>query len=503
MSFLLYPSRERAVFPDGKPLLWRLGDYVAVYQRPEFGTTGALLARRVDADGTEHEDVLIHQLPTSAALAKSSASVFEEEWRRATRLSHPNILRTLDRWLDTPPEPESGAPRPLFFQLVTEAVAGEMLSSTLVALEAKGERMPVPLALWVAAQVAHALHAAHEATDAQGKNLGVLHRDVAPAHVLLTYDGGVKLSGFGIAHTAVRLMSGPIFKHVGSQPPEAQRKGGGQVQVDRRADVYGLGVTLYEALTGVDPFRRPLDYDSLKAAMSGDAPPPSHHRPELPATVDALVMRAMAPRPEDRYATAAELARALEALRTAFTPADGREELSAFLRDVFREERIRARTRVPSLSDLLARAAAEADAERARQSPPPASTREVQGVPTPPVPPTRFVSHPRRMLLYGGFLLFILMGVLANVAKTRERFVEEVSAVARSGQARAVSCLAGARERVRVLLQLDGTGHAEAKVEGPLAGTVAGRCIEEALTGLPWPHKRGWPVTVEVALDGV
>ncbi|MFP2909913.1 protein kinase domain-containing protein, partial [Pyxidicoccus sp. 3LFB2] len=153
--------------------------------------------------------------------------------------------------------------------------------------------------------MAHGLHAAHEATDAEGRPLEVLHRDVAPAHVLLGYDGGVKLCGFGITSTAVRLLGGPIFKHVGAQPPEAQRKGSGLV--DRRADVYALGVTLYEALTGVDPFRRPLDYDSLKAAMSADAPPPSQHRPELGPTVDAVVMRAMAPKAADRYPTALEL----------------------------------------------------------------------------------------------------------------------------------------------------------------------------------------------------
>jgi len=334
LSFLLYPTRECAVFQDGPPLLWQLGPYVGVFQRPELGTTGALLARRVAEDGSEHGDVLIHQLPTGSAPTQGAVEVFYDEWRRATLLFHPNILRTLDSWLGTPPGAEDGAPLPLFFQLVTEYVPGETLSTVLAMLAAKGEHLPVTLALSVAAQLAHGLHAAHEATDEEGRPLDVMHRDVAPAYVLLGYDGGVKLSGFGIARTAVRLMSGPIFKHVGSQPPEAHRKGGGLV--DRRADVYGLGVTLYEALTGVDPFRRPLDYDSLQAAMSGDAPPPSDHRPELPPEVDAVVMRAMAPKAGDRYATAAELAQALEQLRaTLAPPGDGSEELAAFLRELF------------------------------------------------------------------------------------------------------------------------------------------------------------------------
>ncbi|MCY1017135.1 serine/threonine-protein kinase [Pyxidicoccus sp. MSG2] len=494
MSFLLYPSRERTVFQDGAPLLWQLGPYVALFQRPELGTTGALLARRVEEDGSEHGDVLIHQLPAGSARTQDAADVFHEEWRLATLLSHPNILRTLNTWLDT----QEGAPRPLFFQLVTEYVPGETLSTVLAALDAKGTRLPMSVALALGAQVAHGLHAAHEATDAEGRPLGVLHRDVAPAHVLLAYDGGVKLSGFGIARTAVRLMSGPIFKHVGSQPPEAQRKGSGQV--DRRADVYGLGVTLYEALTGVDPFRRPLDYDSLKAAMSGDAPPPSRHLPELSPMVDAVVMRAMAPKAEDRYATAAELARALEALRTTLTTVDAREELAAFLRELFGEERIRARTRVPTLEELRGRAAAAA----ALEALPPASEQEPEDAGTPaPGRGTRFVPHSRLMILYGGVLLLIVSAVLTRVAKTRESFVAEVAEVAHAGQVRAVSCLdGGGAERVPVQLTLDGQGRAEAKVAGPLAGTVAARCIEDAMTALPYPHKRGMPVTVEVAASG-
>ncbi|WP_163989809.1 serine/threonine-protein kinase [Pyxidicoccus caerfyrddinensis] len=494
MSFLLYPSRERTVFQDGAPLLWQLGPYVALFQRPELGTTGALLARRVEEDGSEHGDVLIHQLPAGSARTQDAAAVFHEEWRLATLLSHPNILRTQDTWLDT----QDGAPRPLFFQVVTDYVPGETLSTVLAALDAKSARLPMSVALSLVAQVAHGLHAAHEATDAAGKPLGVLHRDVAPAHVLLGYDGGVRLSGFGIARTAVRLMSGPIFKHVGSQPPEAQRKGSGQV--DRRADVYGLGVTLYEALTGVDPFRRPLDYDSLKAAMSGDAPPPSKHLPELSPMVDAVVMRAMAPKAEDRYATAAEFARALEALRTTLTTVDAREELAAFLFELFGEERIRARTRVPTLAELRGRAAAAA----ALEALPPASEQEPEDAVAPaPSRGTRFIPHSRLMILYGGFLLLIVSAVLTRVAKTRESFVAEVTEFAHEGQVRAVSCLGGdGAKRVPVQLTLDGQGRAEAKVAGPLAGTVAARCIEDALTALPYPRKRGMPVTVEVASGG-
>jgi len=499
LSFLLYPTRECTVFQDGPPLLWQLGPYVGVFRRPELGTTGALLARHVAEDGSEHGDVLIHQLPTGSAPTQGAAEVFHDEWRRATLLSHPNILRTLDSWLGTPPGAEDGAPPPLFFQLVTEYVPGETLSTVLAALEAKGEHLPVTLALSVAAQLAHGLHAAHEATDEEGRPLDIMHRDVAPAYVLLGYDGGVKLSGFGIARTAVRLMSGPIFKHVGSQPPEAHRKGGGLV--DRRADVYGLGVTLYEALTGVDPFRRPLDYDSLQAAMSGDAPPPSDHRPELPPEVDAVVMRAMAPKAGDRYATAAELAQALEELRaTLAPPGDGSEELAAFLRELFGEERIRARTRIPTLAELRARAEAAA----ALEALPPVSEQADEDAAPPATAATRFVPRSRMMILYGGLLLLVASAVLSRVAKTRDSFVEEVTEVARSGRTRAATCLSrGVGERVPVQLTLDGQGKAEARVAGPLAGTVAAHCIEEAMAGLSYPRKRGLPVTVEVATDGL
>lgn len=486
MSFLLYPSRERAVFHDGPPLLWQLGAWVALFQRPEHGTTGALLARRVDADGTEHEEVLIHQLPAGSSAREGAPAVFHEEWQRATKLSHPHILRTLDTWLDTPPGAEGDGPRPLFFQLVTEYVPGETLSTVLAALAEKGQQLPIPLALEVAAQVAHGLHAAHEAVDEEGRPLGVLHRDVAPAHVVLAYDGTVKLSGFGIAATAIRLMHGAIFKHVGSQPPEAHRKGGGPV--DRRGDVYGLGVTLYEALTGVDPFRRAVDYDSLKAAMHADAPPPSRHRPELPFAVDAAVMRAMAPRAEDRYASAADFARTLEELRSTYPAADGREALAGFLRELFGEERIRARTQVPALAELKGRARAASALEALPPQEPEAASK------------ARVSS--RRLIIYGGFLMLLLSLVLTSVARGREAFVAEVKEAARGGHARAAACLGGAVGPVPVQLTLDGEGRAAARVQGPQAGTAAARCIEEALAGLPYPKRRGLPVTVEVASGG-
>ncbi|HZI12361.1 MAG TPA: serine/threonine-protein kinase [Myxococcus sp.] len=494
MSFLLYPARERAVPQDGAPLLWELGPYRVLFQRPEHGTTGALLARRTDADGAEGGEVLIHQLPAGSVAREGASALFHEEWRRVTRLAHPNVLRTLDVWLDvTPGGQEAPGPRPLFFQLVTEYVPGETLSTVLAALEGRGSRMPVPLALEVLTQVAHGLHAAHEAVDAEGRPLGVVHRDVAPAHVVLGYDGAVKLGGFGMGSAAVQLMPGPLFKHVGSQPPEVQRKGGGSG--DRRADVYGLGVTLYEALTGVDPFRRAVDFDSLKAAMSADAPPPSHHRPELPAAVDAVVMRAMAPRPEDRYPSAADFARALVELRAAFPLESGREALVGFLRDLFGEERIRARTHLPGMEALLARAAAAAALETF-------SSRE----PEAPAPPAtgirRFVPSSRLLILYAGGLMLLLSMVLSSVARKREAFVAEVAEAARGGHARAAACLERGTGAVPVQLSLDGQGRASARVQGPLAGTVAARCIEEALAGVSYPKQRGLPVRVEVAPGG-
>jgi hypothetical protein len=482
MSFLLYPARERAVPQDGAPLLWRLGPYLVLFQRPEHGTTGALLAR-----SEEGGEVLIHQLPAGSVAREGAAALFHEEWRRVTKLSHPNVLRTLDTWLSTA---EASEPRPLFFQLVTEYVPGETLSTVLAALEARGDRLPVPLALEVLTQVAHALHAAHEAVDEEGRPLGVLHQDVAPAHVVLGYDGSVKLAGFGIGSAAVQLMPGPLFKHVGSQPPEVQRKGGGPG--DRRADVYGLGVTLYEALTGMDPFRRAVDFDSLKAAQSADAPPPSHHRPELTAAVDTVVMRAMAPRPEDRYPSAADFARALVELRAAFPLESGREALAGFLRELFGEERIRARTRLPTLEELRARAAAAAALETL-------AAREPEEAPMPAKGVTRFVPRSRLLMMGGGFLLLIVSMVLASVARRRESFVAEVKEAARNGHARAAACLGSGAGAVPVQLRLDGQGRAAAKVEGPLAGTVVARCIEEALAEVAYPKRRGMPVKVEVA----
>ncbi|MFP2933899.1 hypothetical protein ACLESO_53975, partial [Pyxidicoccus sp. 3LG] len=181
-------------------------------------------------------------------------------------------------------------------------------------------------------------------------------------------------------------------------------------------------------------------------------------------------------------------------------PADARGELAAFLRGLFGEDRIRARSRIPTLPELRARIAAAA----ALEALPPASEQEPEAPVSHPTKGTRFVPHSRLMILVGGALLLLVSAALARVAKSRESFVAEVAEVARSGQARAVSCLGhGSGERVPVQLVPDGNGRAEARVAGPLAGTVTARCIEEAMATLPYPRKRGLlPVTVEVAAAG-
>jgi serine/threonine protein kinase len=216
---------------------------------------------------------------------------FQERFRleavAAARLAHPNVVGTFDTGLD-----DSVA------YIVMELVAGRTLREVL---RDEGP-LPVVKAVAMAAAVADALHYAHEA--------GIVHRDVKPGNILVGHDGRVKVADFGIAKAATDrdlTQSGALL---GTAKYLAPEQVAGQPQ-DRRSDVYGLGVVLYEMLSGRPPFTG--DTDMAVAYQHAHAEPPKLRqlRPDVPRHLENVVLKAMAKAPDQRFATAADLRRAL------------------------------------------------------------------------------------------------------------------------------------------------------------------------------------------------
>jgi eukaryotic-like serine/threonine-protein kinase len=194
------------------------------------------------------------------------------------------------------------------YYLALEYVPGKDLRALADRARARGEPLPVAVAAGIAARVADALDHAHRRRDALGAELRVVHRDVAPANVLLGFDGSVRVIDFGIAQAASARRQHVVLRgKLGYLSPEMVRG----LPVDRRSDVFALGIVLHELLTGARLFTAATELDVLERVRAADVRPPSALRPGLPPALDAIVLQALAREPADRHTWASELRDAL------------------------------------------------------------------------------------------------------------------------------------------------------------------------------------------------
>ncbi|HET6413389.1 MAG TPA: serine/threonine-protein kinase [Anaeromyxobacter sp.] len=249
-------------------------------------------------------------------------TMFLDEARVWAQLAHPSILpvRELGR--------EDGV-----YYIAYDYLPGKDLRAVEERLRARRALFPVGLAAHVALRVADALDHAHRRRGAGGEALRVVHNDVSPANVLLGFDGSVRVIDFGIAQAAIRVAPSRSTRLRGKfayLSPEAVRG----LPVDRRADVYSLGVVLHEMLTGERLFGARSELATLVEVRSARVRPPSVRREEVPAGLDAAVLRALAPRPEDRFRWASDLRDAL----SPYAELDGGPALARLLAEMFPSE---------------------------------------------------------------------------------------------------------------------------------------------------------------------
>ncbi len=210
--------------------------------------------------------------------------------------------------------------------LVMDYVPG--LSLHVIQQRVRPGSIPVRFAVAIMADVLRGLHAAHEAVDANGDSMKIVHRDVSPQNILVGLDGIARVLDFGIA-TAERRTSdtgmGDVKGKLGYMAPEQLR----QHAVDRRTDVYAAAVVLWQALVGESLFQDVNDAATYGNALRGCSTRPGRRVAGIPAALDEIVMRGLARRPNDRFATALDMACALDSV-FAFNPV-GRDELAAWL----------------------------------------------------------------------------------------------------------------------------------------------------------------------------
>ncbi|MFK7985105.1 MAG: protein kinase [Sandaracinaceae bacterium] len=315
----------------------QLGSYEVVARLGRGGMASLFLGRRSGpADFSRF--VALKVVHEELAHDVKLIEMLLDEARMAVHVQHPNVVRV--------EELGEADGRPY---LVMEYVDGVTLSAVLAGLVQRRELLPVATAVHLAAEVAAGLHAAHDATDERGRPLGMVHRDVSPQNVMISAHGHVKVIDFGVAKAKGRLTQTAHGAIKGKLAYMAPEQVGGE-PVDRRTDVFALGILLWEMLT-----RRRLFFsrDSAKTIAwirEAQVIPPREHRPEIPPELETIVMRALSRNPEDRYATAAGMRRALmtSAAFASIEPA----ELASMVRVAARDQLKQARpTMSPSLME--------------------------------------------------------------------------------------------------------------------------------------------------------
>jgi eukaryotic-like serine/threonine-protein kinase len=293
---------------SGAPI--RVVGRYALYEEIARGGMAAVHLGRLLGPAGFSRTVAIKCLHPHLAADPDFVSMFLDEARLAARIRHPNVVPTLDI-VSTGGE--------LF--LVMEYVHGESLSRVLRAARTGSTLVPVPLVAAVVAGSLHGLHAAHEATGESGEPLGIVHRDVSPQNILVGVDGVSRVLDFGVAKAVGRAQvtrEGQIKGKMAYMAPEQVLAG----EVDRRTDVYAAGVVLWEALSCQRLFQADSDGAVIAKILQADVSPPSRFVPGVPAALDAIVMRALQRKASDRFATAREMARALEAAVPLVAPSD-------------------------------------------------------------------------------------------------------------------------------------------------------------------------------------
>ena len=265
--------------------------------------------------------VAIKRLHREYARDPEFVAMFLDEARLALRVHHANVVETLDVF---------AADGELF--LVMEYVPAVPLSLLFHAVEARGERVPPPVAAAIVADVLRGLHAAHEATDEAGNPLDIVHRDVSPQNILVGADGSARVLDFGIAKASGRQQmtrDGQVKGKLAYMSPEQITN----VFVTRQSDVFAASIVLWEALTGTRLFQAESASSILARVLSAPIAPPSAVVPALAPDLDMIALRGLARDPSVRYATGLEMVLDLEARGTPATASQVGEWVQGLARD--------------------------------------------------------------------------------------------------------------------------------------------------------------------------
>ncbi len=310
------------------------GRYIVKRKIAEGGMAEIYLATAMGAEGFSKE-VVIKAVRSFLAQDRQFIEMFLAEAKLGSRLNHANIVSILDFGKNEDD-----------YYLAMEYVQGASVWDVRKRCREQGVPIPPVLVAEIGAQVARGLHYAHSLSD-RGQPVGIVHRDVTPHNILLSFEGAIKLTDFGIAKASTNQTAPGMLKGKFAYMSPEQARGD---KVDARTDVFALGIVLWEMLTGGKLFDADTDVGVLRAVQDSNIAPPSRLNPDVPQDLSDIVQKALARELPARFASAFDLERALASfvLRNAQSPED--TSVSFFLQQMFREEFLRENDNSPAPS---------------------------------------------------------------------------------------------------------------------------------------------------------
>jgi serine/threonine-protein kinase len=308
-----------------------IGRYELLKKLAMGGMAEIYLARQSGPVGFTKAVVLKRILPQLAAQQRF-VNMFLDEARLAARFNHPNIVQIYDL----------GQEGQDYF-IAMEYIHGEDLKGIVRRSAEVGQRIPMEHICKIFSGVLDGLHYAHSQQDLEGRPHGVVHRDVSPHNVLLSYQGGVKLVDFGIAKARSEITTtvpGKVKGKHAYMSPEQVRG----LDLDGRSDIFSVGIVMYELLTWTRLFKRTKPLETLQAVTSDPVTPVRQLNPNVPPELEQIVMRALERERERRYPTARDMQLELEDLLLKLGLRSNPALMSMFLQDLF-DEKVRARSK--------------------------------------------------------------------------------------------------------------------------------------------------------------
>jgi serine/threonine protein kinase len=332
--------------------------------------------------------------------------MFVDEARISVELQHPNIIQVFDfgRMQDN-------------YYIAMECVEGKDAKGILRRLAERRKLLPNEYAVYMAHEICKGLDYAHKRADAAGEMLGIIHRDISPSNILVSYTGEVKIADFGIAKARISAYTTKDGVLKGKFEYMSPEQASGE-QIDLRSDIFASGIILHEMLTGRRLFKTESDIQTLERIKRGDVKPPSAQNSAVPARLDKLVMKALSVDREERFPDARAMQAALLEFMYPATPDLVRESLGHFMTELFSTEILGERERLKEgtrLATELFESAPEIDLDEEWVESP-GSGQTIQRLPASKLPMALMVGLLVTVIGVGGWFL----------SQNKERIVERV-----------------------------------------------------------------------------